>query len=64
MPIERPRTALGYHRQGFHIQPCQHCREWFCTVRYGAKYCSNACRQAAWRARRQARRRLQSMTFT
>lgn len=65
MPFEAHRTTkirLGYHREGFHIQPCRQCGEWFCSVRYGAKFCSNACRQAAYRERHR-RRRLKSITF-
>jgi len=38
-----------------HTVVCQHCRGIFAAYRSDAKYCSNACRQSAYQARRSAR---------
>jgi len=44
-------TWLAEHEQGLEEKNCSHCAGEFESVRKDALYCSNACRQAAYRAR-------------
>jgi hypothetical protein len=41
-------TAIG---EAISYRRCDHCREWFTPLRSDARYCSNACKQAAYAAR-------------
>jgi len=50
--VMAPRGDGTFHKVGLHMHYCQKCRKLFLAVRSDARYCSNACRQAAYRARR------------